>query len=256
MDNEEIFWPRKVRMVDVWINTAWAFISWVIGSVLLLFIVFLISGLIDIPASFKEVKIWLWWNSPMFPFVLSFITFIVSIIVSIITYYFLNLTDPNKYKKTIIHLSQISFFSILTYIFLAPIYIYAGIQNYENIMLVFIIHSLLLSFWINILLEILNNYRYILLWFYASFIGLFVTWIITFFIFSMFSTGYAKLLSLLFILPLINWLIVFFKWIFEIIYYKYFMMSGKDQLWDIFKQIEQEEMDEYNEAVNESNTYN
>ena len=255
MHNEEVFWPRKVRIVDVGINTAWAFISWVIGSVLLLFIIFGISGIIDVAVNFKNAKIGLWGNSPLFPFMLSFITFIVSVIVSTVTYYFLTLTDPNKYKKTIIHFSQISFFSILTYIFFAPIYVYAGMQNYDNIMLVFVIHSLLLSFWVTILLEIMNNYRYILLWLYASFMGLFITGIITFFIFSSFSTGYAKLLSLLFILPLINGFIIFFKWLFEIAYYKYFMISGKDQLWDIFKQIEQEEMDEYNDAVNENSTY-
>lgn len=255
MDNENVFWPKKVRIVDVWINTAWAFISWVIWSVLLLFIVFLVSWMIDIPGNFKEVKIWLWWGNPLFPFVLSFITFIVSVIVSIITYYFLTLTEPTKYKRTNIHLSQISFFSIITYIFISPLYIYAWMQNYDNIMYVFIIHSLLLSFWINILLEMMNNYRYLLLWLYASFVWLFITWILIFSIFSAFSWWYAKLLSLLLILPLINWLIVFFKWVFEIMYYKYFMLTSKDPLGDIFKQIEEEEMDEYNEAVNESNTY-
>jgi hypothetical protein len=71
----------------------------------------------------------------------------------------------------------------------------------------------------------------------------------------MFSSRYAKLLSLLLILPLINWLIIFFKWLFEMIYYKYYMLTSRDPLWDIFRQIEQEEMDEYNEAVNENTTY-
>lgn len=255
MDNENIFWPKKIRFLDVWINTAWAFISWVIWSVLLLFIVFIISWMVDVPLNYKEIKIWISWNNPIFPFFLSLITFIVSIIVAILTYYFLTLTEPWKYKRTIIHLSQISFFSILTYIFIAPVYIYVWMQNYDNIMTIFIIHSLIISFWVTILLEIMNNYRYILLWFYASFVWLFITWIISFLIFSVFSTWYAKFLSLLLILPLINWLIIFFKWLFEIVYYKYFIIYWKDQLWDIFKQIEQEETDEYNDAVNESNTY-
>lgn len=255
MSNQEVFWPRQVKIVDVWINTAWAFISGVIGSVLLLFIIFAISGIIDVPASFKTVKMSVGGNNPLFPFLLSFITFIVGTIVSVITYYFLTLTDAGKYKRTIIHFSQISFFAILTYIFLAPVYVYAGMQNYDNIMLVFVVHSLLLAFWVTVLLEVMNNYRYILLWLYASFIGLFITGIITFFIFTSFSTGYAKLLSLLFILPLINGFMIFFKWVFEIVYYKYFMLTGNDQLWDIFSQIEQEEMDAYNEAVNQNSNY-
>ncbi len=256
MGNEEIFWPRKVKLVDIWINTAGAFISWVIGSVLLLLVIFWLSGMIDLPWNFKDIKITIWWNNPIFPIILSFITFIVTFIVSVTTYYFLHITDPNKYKKNIIFLWHISLFCILIYLIISPVYIYSGIESYDNIMTVFLIHVLFLSFWINILLEIMNNYRYILLWFYGSFIWLFLTGIIIFFIFSMFATGYAKLLSLLFILPLINWLMVFFKWIFEWIYYQYYLMSWKDQLWDIFSQIEQEEMDEYNQAMNENNTYN
>lgn len=255
MENDNVFWPRKVRIVDVWISTAWAFISWVIWSVLLLFIVFLVSWIIDIPGEFKEVKIWIWWNNPVFPFVLSFITFITTVVVSIITYYFLTLTEPTRYKRTIIHLSQISFFSIIIYIFLSPLYIYAWMQSYNNIIYVFIIHALLLVFWLTIVLEVMNNYRYILLWIYASFVWLFITSLLVFLIFSMFSWWYAKLLSLLLILPLINWLIIFFKWLFEMVYYKYYMITSKDPLWDIFSQIEQEEIDEYNEAVNENTTY-
>lgn len=255
MNNENVFWPRNIKLVDIWINTAWAFISWVIWSLLLMFIIFLVSWIVDIPWEFKEAKIWIWWNNPLFPFVLSFITFIATVAVSIITYYFLSLTEPTKYKRTIIHLSQVSFFSIITYIFLSPLYIYRWMQNYDNIMYIFIVHALLLTFWVTIILEVMNNYRYILLWIYASFVWLFITSILIFFIFFMFSSRYAKLLSLLLILPLINWLIIFFKWLFEMIYYKYYMLTSRDPLWDIFRQIEQEEMDEYNEAVNENTTY-
>lgn len=255
MDKDNIFWPKKVKIVDVWINTAWAFISWVIWSVILIFIVSLTGWFLDVPWNFANPKSWFGWWSPVFPFLLSFITFIVSVIVSIITYYFLTLTDPNNYKKTIIHFWQISFFSILIYIFLAPIYVYAWMENYDYIMVVFILHCLLLSFWVTIILEVMNNYRYILLWIYASFVWLFLAWITNFFIFWMFWTWYAKLISLLLILPLVNWLTIFFKWLFEIIYYKYFIITWNDQLWDIFKQIEQEEIEQYAQRENEDVTY-
>lgn len=251
--NDNIFWPRKVKIVDVLMASAWAFISWVIWSVLLLFIVFVFSGIIDIPWNFKNPS--MGWNNPLFPFVLSFITFIVSVIVSIITYYFLAIIDSERYKKTIIHLSQISFFAIIIYIIFAPIYVYVWMNDYNNIMVVFILHILLLTFWEMLILELLNNYRYILLWFYASFFGLWISAILTILIFSFFSEWYAKLLSLLLLLPLINWFILFFKWLFEIMYYNYFSMSWKDQLWDIFEQIKQEEVDNYNQAVNENNTF-
>lgn len=253
MWSDDIFWPKEIKIINVWINALWAFISWIIWSILLIFIIFLISWIIDIYWSFKEV--WMWWSNPLFSFILSFITFIVTVFVSITTYYFLTLTEPTKYKKTIIHLSQISLFSIIIYIFLSPLYIFVWMQNYYNIIYVFIIHVLFLSFWVVIILEIMNNYRYVLLWIYASFIWLFITSIIIFFILSMFSSWYARLLLLLLVLPLVNWLIIFFKWIFEIIYYKYYMLTSKDPLWDIFYQIEQEEIDKYNEIANENTTY-
>lgn len=253
--NDDIFWPKHVKIADIFITSAWAFISWIIWSVILLFITFLVSWIIDIPGEFKQENLWFWWNTPIFPFVLSFITFIVSIIVCIITYNFLHLIDSLRYKKTIIHLWQISLFSIITYIFLVPVYIYIWMIDYKNIMYIFIIHILLQSFWEVILLEILNNYRYVLLGFYGSFVWLFLTWIIAFFIFSLFPEWYARLLSLILLLPLINWLIFVFKWFFELCYYKYFILTWKDNLWDIFEQIIQEEQEELRDAINENNTY-
>lgn len=250
-----VFWPREVKFSDIWVTTAWSFISWVIWSVILLFLVSIISVFIDIPWNFNNKMLASWWWNAIFSFILSFITFIASVVVSIITYNFFSLTDPNKYKKTIIHFWQISFFSIILYIFFSPIYIYAWIQDYDNIMTVFIVHSLLLSFWVTIILEVMNNYRYILLWIYASLIWLILSWIINFYIFSLFWWWYAKLISLLLILPLINWLTTFFKWVFEFLYYKYFIFTWLDQLWDIFKQIEQEELDELKETWNENATY-
>lgn len=83
--------------------------------------------------------------------------------------------------------------------------------SYDNIMIIFIIHCLTLSFGSSLILEILNNYRYILTGFYGSFIGLFFTSILVVTIFTAFDSGYAKLISLLIILPVINTSLVFFR---------------------------------------------
>lgn len=241
--NNWIIWPRKVSFLDLLITTAWWFISWVVWSLLLLVIMLFFWTSLDIWNSFKS---WSYWAenevSSLVPIMLSFITFVVSLIVSGITYYFLTVTDPNRYKRTVIHYWQIAFFSLIIYIFLTPLYIYWWLKAYSNIMIVFLVHNIILWFGIILLLELLNNYRYILIWFYWSFIWLFITSIITFFLFSYFWWDwYAKLVSLLIILPLINWSIVFFKWIFEMIYNKYYSYFWMDQLWDIFRQIEIEE---------------
>ncbi len=253
--NDNIFWPKQTKIVDILMTSAWAFIAWVIGSVLLLLIVFLVGGIINVPSQFQTVSMTMGGNSPLFPFALSFITFIVSVIVSTATYHFLTLIDSEKYKKTILHFGQISFFAIVIYIILIPVYVVVGMNNYNAILYVFILHILLLSFWEILILELLNNYRYILLGVYASFFWLWMSAIIVVFIFSLFPDWYAKLLSLLLILPMSNACLIFFKWLFEFLYYKYFLITGKDQLWDIFDQIKQEEMDEYNQAANESNLY-
>lgn len=250
-----VFGPRKIKLIDIWINSAGGFISWLIWSVILVFIIFLFSWIIDIPQNFESINIWPDWNSSSPPFILSSIAFVVWIIVCTISYYFLTITDSQKYKKTRIHFWQITFFAILMYIFFTPIYIYVWIRDYNNIMYVFMIHILLLFFWENILLELFNNYRYLIVSFYANFIWLLITWIIIFSIFLSFWNWYARLLSLLLILPLINWFLLFFKWMGEFLYYYYFKFSWQDQLWDILKQIQLEEDEEFKQAVWEWNIY-
>lgn len=66
-------------------------------------------------------------------------------------------------------------------------------------------------------------------------------------IFSSFSDGYAKLISLLVLLPVINTSIIFFKQLFEYIYYYYHSYTNLDQLGDIFYQIEEEEKERLRE---------
>jgi hypothetical protein len=96
-------------------------------------------------------------------------------------------------------------------------------------------------FWVNLIIEVLNNYRYVLVSVYWSFVWLFLTLIIISFIFSFFETSSATLVALLFLLPLINTLQVLFKWIFDFVYYHYNRITNLDQVWDIFYQIEVEE---------------
>jgi len=76
---------------------------------------------------------------------------------------------------------------------------------------------------------------------------------ITTLIFSFFPIGTAKLIALLTMIPLCFGLIILFKWLFEWLYYQYFKLSGYDQLWDIFRQIEHEESDELAQAIDENN---
>jgi len=116
-------------------------------------------------------------------------------------------------------------------------------------MFVFLGHTILISFGTSIISEVLNNYRYVLTGIYGSFLGLFLSFIFTIFIFLSFSSGYARLLALLFLLPLIMTAMTFFKQVFELLYYKYNRFSNLDQLGDIFYQIELEEKERMKEQT-------
>ena len=234
------FWPKKLNFQEIFINSLWSFISWIVGSIVIVVIVFFSWSIIDVPGTFEQTKIWTK-TSPIFPLFLSIITLIWTSISVFLTYFLINMTSPEKYKKNIIILGQIAFFLILTYVFITPVYIYTWLQNYENIMIVFIVNILILSFWVSIILELLNNYRYVLIWVYWSFIWLFFSIVVSILIFSSFSWGYAKLISLVLLLPIINFSTTFFKQIFEFSYFYYNKYTNLDQLWDIFYQIENEE---------------
>jgi len=82
----------------------------------------------------------------MFPFVLSFITFVATMITLFLSATLLNMTDPERYKKNTTTYGQLGFFGIFTYLCITPVYIYTGLLNYDNIMTVFLLHSIILAF--------------------------------------------------------------------------------------------------------------
>ena len=235
------FWPREVIIQDVITSSLWALIAGFLGSILILTITFFASNYIDIQNAFADSLQWIAKTKAMFPIVLSIITFVWTMWTVLLTYNFLSFTDWEKYKKNSVILWQISFFSVMAYMFFTPLYIYGGLAAYENIMYIFICHVLVIVFWMSIILEVMNNYRYILIWIYGSFIGLFMSAILSVLVFTTFSWGTAKLMSLVLLLPLINFSLTFFKQLFELMYYQYYVMSGQDKLGDIFYQIKLEE---------------
>ena len=240
------FWPTKVDFKDVMINSLWSLIAGFIGSVFMILIIFLSSWFLDVVAWFSQVDTWLK-TATIFPIFLSVITLIGTSIAMFLTYTFFNLTNPEKYKKSTIILWQIAFFIVFVYVFITPVYVVEGLKTYKNIMDIYIIHVLILSFWISVIIEVLNNYRYVLLWLYGSFVWLFFSSIFVLWIFSYFSWSFAKLISLLVILPLATFLMTFFKWVFEMLYFHYNRYTNLDGLWDIFYQIEIEENEELRE---------
>jgi len=234
------FWLNKTSFQNILVNSLGSLIAWIAWSIVILIISFFLSDSVSIATTFQEAKVWLK-TSSIFPLILSIITLIWTTLSMFLTYYILNLTDSERYKKNIVILWQITFFAFVTYLFITPMYIYIWVQDYDNIMIVYLFHVIILAFWVNIILEALNNYRHILIWIYWSFVWLFLSIIITVFIFSSFTSWFAKLISLLVLLPIINFSLTFFKQLFELGYFYYNKYSNQDPLWDIFYQIEMEE---------------
>ena len=235
------FGPKEIDIKDVWISSLWALISGVIGSIIMLVLIFALSGFINVSDWFVAARSWIWEKNSIFPLILSVITFIATSATMFITYFFLHFANPERYKKNPVILWQIAFFTFFVYLFMAPAYIYSGLLDYDYIMIMFLIHTILVVFWVSLVIEVLNNYRYVLVSIYGSFLGLFASIVITSLVYWSLDSGNAKLISLLFLLPLINFMQVFFKWLFDLGYYHYNRFTNQDQIWDIFYQIEIEE---------------
>jgi len=238
------FWPKKIVFQDILVSSIWALIAGFLWSLLILAITFFSSWILDIQWKFDNSFSWIWKTNTFFPLALSLITFLWTSLSVFLTYLIFGMTNPERYKRNLVILWQISFFWIITYIFLTPVYLYLWLDSYQNIIYIFIFHTLIISFGTSIILEIMNNYRHILIWVYGSFIWLFLSSILSILIFRMFPEWTAKLFSLIVLLPLINFSITFFKQLFEIAYYKYYLSTNIDPLWDIFYQIEMEEKEE------------
>lgn len=197
-----MFGPKKISIQDIGLQSFGALIAGFIGSLFLLVCVFALSGVLDIPGNIRSGAN-VGDSNPLFPFVLSLLTFFATTISIFLLSYILTLIDGETYKRNTIISSQLALYGILIYTGITPIYIFVGMQNYEYLMFLFMIHSLILGYGSLLLIEILQNIRSILLSFYASIIALCITSIICFSIFMSFESGFAKLLSLLFLLPLI-----------------------------------------------------
>jgi hypothetical protein len=232
--------PRKQTISNILINSAWGFLSGVLWSIIIIVLTILLSTYFDVVSIFEWSDSWTK-ISPMFPFILSLITLFWTTITSFLTYHILTMTDSERYKKNRILFWQLALFQVICYILLIWIYIYVWINQPENITYPYIFHVILTMFWTSLILEVFNNYRYILTWIYWTIIGLFLSVISTIFVFSYFPNSYAQIIILILLLPFTNFVILFFKQIFELAYYQYYKFSSLDPLWDIFYQIELEE---------------
>lgn len=245
---------KKDSFEVIWITSLWAMVAWLIWSIIILiFTIFIWKYTNLFSLTVSKTAFWSFRVEPIYPIMMSVVTLIWTSITNILTYIILWKTNPENYKRNNVIFNQIMLLQILVYICIAPIYIILWLTSFDNIIICFIIHVLIVIFWINIILDILNNYRYVMIWIYWTFIWTFLTTIIALFIHSNFPTSNTKLTTLIFLIPLINFLIIFFKKIFELLYFHFYRFTWTDPIWDIFYKIKREE--EENEKEKSNNNF-
>lgn len=235
---------RKENIQDILISSLWVFIAWLIWSITILVFALILWNQTDIFSGMQNAKFGTKVEL-LYPIILSFITLFWTVISSILTYKLLSATNPERYKKNSVIFTQVAFLQVLIYLFIAPVYLFFWGDSFENIYLTYMFHILISIFGTNMILDILNNYRYILISVYGNFIWLFISILVAVWIYSIFSSTMAKIFSLIFLLSIINLSIVFIKKIFELSYFHFYRITWSDPIWDIFYKIKKE--DEENE---------
>lgn len=237
--------PNKISLQELGINTLGAFVSGIAGGVTIIVMLFVLWNFITIPQAMENYGFSS--GGVLFPIILSIVTLIWSSVSVFLGTKILAAISGQRYKNNRVTYTQLGVFMIFLYIIFTPVYIWVSITAYESLMLVFLIHVLVLMMAVSIILEAMNNYRYIIVWIYGSFLGLVISGLITLAIFTQLDTGLTKLIILILLLPIIQSTTIACKQIFEYLYRRYYVYSGSDILGDIFDRIKDEEAEKNRE---------
>lgn len=227
LTNEEILGPPNVDIISVGLASLGSMIAGLVGGLFILVFTYFFLGSIQ--------------TSYIFPYVLPMVALFAILITSALTLSLNRMLFPEKYRLGSTALAQISIFSIFVFILVTPLYIYVGASKPDLLIFVFTIHILLNFLGASLLVEILSNYRYILLSIYGSFIGFLIATFLSVYFFLNYSPSKTALYSLVGVIILVNLVITLFRSLFEFAYYRYYTTTGNDHLGDIFSKIELEE---------------
>jgi hypothetical protein len=236
---EDRLGPAEVDLVSVGLGTLGGIIAGFFG------------GLLSFVASYVFVGMTQVAGTGVYPYLLSLVAFF-SIVLTVSTYFvFMRMLFPDKYRGAGLGFGQILLFCIFSYACVTPLYIAVGIMAPEQILTVFAIHVTLAVFGSSLVLEIVSNYRYVLLGVYGSFFGLFGSVVLTAAYFFGAQESARAIYSLLALPVVIAGIMTFVRLLFEAIYSFLYRQVGIDPLGDIFERIEQEELGEARRAERE-----
>ncbi|MDD5377302.1 MAG: hypothetical protein PHH16_04270 [Candidatus Gracilibacteria bacterium] len=240
--NEDILGPAKIDAISIGLSCLGSIAAGFLGGLFTLLFTYIFLGSLQ--------------ASTIFPYILSLVGFFAVLVTVSVTFILNRLLFAEKYKEGSIVLAQISILSIFFFILVTPLYVYINWTRPDLLIFVFLFHILINILATSLLSEILSSYRYILLSIYGSFIGFFVTAILSVVFFMNFSPSRNALYSLIGVIIVVNFVITLFRLLFEFVYYRIYITTGTDHLGDIFAQMENEEKEAVARAEKELATFN
>lgn len=239
--NEDLLGPTKIDILSIGLSSLGSIAAGFLGGLFTLLVTYIFLGSLQ--------------ASNIFPYVLSIVGFFAILITTSVTFVLNRLLFPDKYKEGSVVLGQMAILSIFFFILVSPLYVYINWVKPEVLIFAFLFHVLINILATSLLSEILSSYRYILLSIYGSFIGFFITSLLSVVFFMNFSPSRNALYSLIGVIIVINFVVTLFRLLFEFVYYKIYATTGTDHLGDIFAQIENEEKSAVARAEKELATF-
>ena len=239
---EEILGPAKIDLTSVVLSCLGSIAAGFLWGLFTLLLTYIFLGVLQ--------------SAAIFPYILSLVGFFAVIITVSASFILNRFLFADKYKAGSIVLGQMALLSIFFFILVMPLYIYINWVRPDFLIFVFLFHILINILATSLISEILSSYRYVLLSVYGSFIGFFITSLLSVVFFMNFPPSQNALYSLMGVIIVVNFVITLFRSLFEFIYYRIYITTGTDYLWDIFAKVENEEKEIVAKAEKELSTFN
>lgn len=182
-------------------------------------------------------------QSGLSPILMSMITFFVLTWANYLYTAGLSIVLPHMYSRSRTLFVQVSVFSIVLYVIMVLVYLVVwSTESYLWYMLVvYILHILVNTFWLLVLTGMLSVYRYVLLYIYGGLLALILSGLVAFVFYGAFSlSSQALFIFMLFgaVTFVMSTICVFWSLMLYSFFYKF---SGSDPIGSVFGDIAREE---------------
>ncbi len=231
LSTEELLGPPKVPFLSVIMMTIGATIAGFISGAMIFILIYFFLGKFSL-------------DSGASPILLSMITFFSLAVGSTVVYFIASLVIPDMYTRSKTAMSQLVIFSIILYILFAPIYLLvSNSTTHISILSVFSLHIMFGTFGLYIVMNLVSQYRYVLISVYGSLIAFLIVGIVwVLYIFPMDPSSQALFILIgLVMLSFIGTTFIIYTLLWA--YYALYKSTWLDPVGNIFTQIEREEKD-------------